>query len=117
MSNPKSLSFPSGCPRNQQYRRCRLSFTIATTFHSQQTENIMFPTTSQVEEDKTIAVKFSRLGSPKHYEYACEMLHKMSKFKSLSSAQSYLILIMPHDRSFVFHSFLRFVFLVFHWFV
>ena len=39
-------------------------------------------------------VEFSRLGSPKRYEYACEVLHKLSKSKSLSSAQSYLILTM-----------------------
>ena len=45
------------------------------------------------------------------YEYACEVLHKLFKFKSLSSAQNYLFLAMPHDRS------LMFVFLVFHWLV
>ena len=45
------------------------------------------------------------------YEYACEVPHKLFKFKSLSSAQNYLFLTMPHDRS------LMFVFLVFHWLV
>ena len=45
------------------------------------------------------------------YEYACEVLHKLFKFKSLSSAQNYLFLAMPHDRS------LMFVFMVFHWLV
>ena len=47
-------------------------------------------------------VEFSRPGSPRCYEYACETFHKLSKSKSLSSAQSHLILTMPHDRSFVF---------------
>ena len=42
------------------------------------------------------------------YEYACEMPHKLFKFKSLSSAQNYLFLAMPVDRS------LMFVFQVFH---
>ena len=54
-------------------------------------------------------VKFSRSGSPEHYEYACEVFHKLSKFRSLSSAQNcllspaqiYLILTMPRDRSLV----------------
>ena len=45
------------------------------------------------------------------YEYACEVPHKLFKFKSLSSAQNYLFLAMPGDRS------LMFVFLVFHWLV
>ena len=45
------------------------------------------------------------------YEYACEVLHKLFKFKSLSSAQNHLFLAMPHDRS------LMFVFLAFHWLV
>ena len=55
--------------------------------------------------DFQIYVEFSRPGSPRCYEYACETFHKLSKSKSLSSAQSYLILTMPHDRSFVFPSF------------
>ena len=45
------------------------------------------------------------------YEYACEVSHKLFKFKSLSSAQNYLFLAMPVDRS------LMFVFQVFHWLV
>ena len=45
------------------------------------------------------------------YEYACEVLHKLFKFKSLSSAQNYLFLAMPVDRSLIF------VFQVFHWLV
>ena len=35
------------------------------------------------------------------YEYACEVPHKLFKFKSLSSTQNYLLLSMPLDRSFV----------------
>ena len=50
-------------------------------------------------------VKFSRLGSPKHYEDACEVLHKLSKSKSLSSSQNYLILKVLLGMSFVFLSF------------
>ena len=45
------------------------------------------------------------------YEYACEVPHKLFKFKSLSSAQNYLFLAMPVDRS------LMFVFQVFYWLV
>ena len=45
------------------------------------------------------------------YEYACEVSHKLFKFKSLSSAQNYLFLAMPDNRS------LMFVFQVFHWLV
>ena len=33
-------------------------------------------------------VEFSRLGLPKRYEYTCEVFHKLSKSKTLSSAQS-----------------------------
>ena len=54
----------------------------------------------------SIGVEFSRLGSPKRYEYACEVLHKLSKSKSLSPAQNYLILTMPLGWSFVFLSLL-----------
>ena len=39
------------------------------------------------------------------YEYACEVPHKLFKFKSLSSTQNYLFLTMPHDRSLIFVSF------------
>ena len=49
-------------------------------------------------------VEFSRSGSPKHYEDTCKLLHKLSKSKSLSPAQNYLILTMPLGRSFVFLS-------------
>ena len=36
------------------------------------------------------------------YEYACEVPHKLFKFKSLSLAQNYLFLAMPDDRSLMF---------------
>ena len=59
---------------------------------------------------QAVDVKFSRSGSPEHYEYACKVFHKLGKFKSLSStqncllspAQIYLVLTMPRDRSLVF---------------
>ena len=55
-------------------------------------------------------VDFSRSRLPERYEYACKVFHKLSKFRSLSSAQNcllslaqiYLILTMPRDRSLVF---------------
>ena len=56
------------------------------------------------EKKKEATVKFSRLGSPKRYKSACKVLHKLSKSKSLSPAQNYLILTMPLGRSFVFLS-------------
>ena len=40
--------------------------------------------------------------NPERYKYACVVLHKLIKFKSLSSAQNYLLLSMPLDRSFLF---------------
>ena len=48
--------------------------------------------------------------NPKRYEYACVVPHKLIKFESLSLAQSYLILSMPLDRSFVLCSFPQNVF-------
>ena len=73
----------------------------------------------------TVAVNFSRSRLPERYEYACKVFHKLSKFRSLSSAQNcllslaqiYLILTMPRDRSLVFDWFVRYPFLVFDWFV
>ena len=59
-----------------------------------------------IQEDFLIYVEFSRPRSPKHYEYACEILHKLSKSKSLSPAQNYLVLTMPLGRSYTFPSFL-----------
>ena len=44
------------------------------------------------EADNNRTVEFSRLGSSKCYEYACKVFHKLSKSKSLSSAQNYQIL-------------------------
>ena len=63
--------------------------------------------------EKTMHLVLSSVGQDdlEPYEYACEVSHKLFKFKSLSSAQNYLFLAMPDDRS------LMFVFQVFHWLV
>ena len=52
------------------------------------------------------SIKESSMLPTKHYEDACEVLHKLSKSKSLSPAQNYLVLTMLLGRSFVSLSFL-----------